>query len=256
MDIYNYDADGFFISTSLADPNPLEPGEWLVPARSTIVSLPELADGETGKFNGESWEVVPDLLGVVYWLDDVEGRIMERGAPLPDGAVTVKPQSVVDAEMLAERKKYAGWVSTEHEKLVNTLLGGPSTIDITGWADNEKLAMAYLTGDQVAAERIGKKLKVAEAAMKDGMFYWSKLVTKVKVPYARYVYDQAEGVKRRAEERADAIDGLAFEAEMDDLKALAIDDADVVALVAGEYQENLMQAFLSDSAVQAAMQPA
>lgn len=51
MKIFNYDEDGRFTFESEADPDPLQPGEWIIPARSTIKPLPKLGEGEYAVFD-------------------------------------------------------------------------------------------------------------------------------------------------------------------------------------------------------------
>lgn len=64
--IYCYDPDTlFFTGVSAADPSPLEPGEFLIPAFATKIAPPAFSKGEQAKFNeGEQlWtiEKIPAL---------------------------------------------------------------------------------------------------------------------------------------------------------------------------------------------------
>lgn len=51
MRIFNYDEAGRFTVESEADPDPLEPGNWLLPARSTPKQPPATAHGEYASFD-------------------------------------------------------------------------------------------------------------------------------------------------------------------------------------------------------------
>lgn len=56
MKIYNYDKfTGFYINESLADPNPLEPGNWLVPAYATTIKPPPFQEGKNIRFDNNNW---------------------------------------------------------------------------------------------------------------------------------------------------------------------------------------------------------
>jgi hypothetical protein len=59
--IYNYHPEtGVFVGTSLADPSPLEPGVFLIPAYATEVPPPAFGDGQEAVFNvgAQEWHVV------------------------------------------------------------------------------------------------------------------------------------------------------------------------------------------------------
>lgn len=71
MDIWNYDrATGELIGQSVADPNPLEPGNWLLPAHSTATAPPERQAGQAIVFAGSSWSSAPDHRGETWWEAD------------------------------------------------------------------------------------------------------------------------------------------------------------------------------------------
>jgi hypothetical protein len=57
MDIYHYDqTTGEYLAPGTADPSPLEPGAWLIPAGATIHEPPAARDGTTRHWNGGGWE--------------------------------------------------------------------------------------------------------------------------------------------------------------------------------------------------------
>lgn len=60
------------VGENVADPNPLESGEWLVPAFSTTVAPGEPRPGHVHVFNGTSWADVPDCRGQTWWVADAE----------------------------------------------------------------------------------------------------------------------------------------------------------------------------------------
>jgi hypothetical protein len=55
MQIYNYDDEGFFVSESVADPDPLEEGNWLIPRNATTVAPITVASGSKAKFENGAW---------------------------------------------------------------------------------------------------------------------------------------------------------------------------------------------------------
>jgi hypothetical protein len=58
MDIWHYDPDdGRLLGQGVADPDPMAPGGWLIPAWATTLAPPTTNDGEQAHFDGESWLV-------------------------------------------------------------------------------------------------------------------------------------------------------------------------------------------------------
>lgn len=60
MDIWHYHpGDGQLLGQGRADPNPVEPGNWLLPAWATTIAPPPIDAGERAHFNGSAWVVLP-----------------------------------------------------------------------------------------------------------------------------------------------------------------------------------------------------
>jgi len=57
MLIYNYDSRGVYVGASEADPSPLEPGKFLIPARATVIAPPQVEPGQVPRWNGVEWTV-------------------------------------------------------------------------------------------------------------------------------------------------------------------------------------------------------
>lgn len=71
MEIWNYHPiTGELLGPSVADPNPVEPGEWLVAAHATPVAPPARQDGRALVFAGSSWANVLDHRGETWWVAD------------------------------------------------------------------------------------------------------------------------------------------------------------------------------------------
>ena len=65
--VYGYNKDtGEFVGESLADENPLEVGQYLVPAQAVLVSPPETGENEVAVWVGDAWVVTKDFRGNVY----------------------------------------------------------------------------------------------------------------------------------------------------------------------------------------------
>jgi len=61
MMVYQYDHAGIFVHATEADPSPLEPGKWLIPARCTQVAPPvDVPEGQVPRWNGAEWQLVQE----------------------------------------------------------------------------------------------------------------------------------------------------------------------------------------------------
>lgn len=59
MIVYQYSPAGLYQGETEADDSPLEPGVWLMPARTTPVAPPtEIPEGRWPRWNGVAWELV------------------------------------------------------------------------------------------------------------------------------------------------------------------------------------------------------
>ncbi len=92
-DIVIYHADeltGEFIGTGCATPDPLEPGNWLIPARAYREQPPEPGTNQTVVRRAGNWELVADYRGVVYNIETGSAIQHDELGELPYG-FTAKP---------------------------------------------------------------------------------------------------------------------------------------------------------------------
>jgi len=60
MKIFHYHPEtGVFLGEGTADPSPLEPGQWLVPAHATTATPPTAQEGEQTLWVNGTWQVQP-----------------------------------------------------------------------------------------------------------------------------------------------------------------------------------------------------
>lgn len=97
MDIYNYHpVTGEYLGQSVADPNPEEPGNFLIPAFATKAQPPKTIEREIAVFVDNKWVKQSDNRGVRYWLPDgTEHGITEIGEKPPAGASLTAPQPAI-----------------------------------------------------------------------------------------------------------------------------------------------------------------
>lgn len=68
MLIYNYDPQsGAFTGASEADPSPLEPGKFLIPACAVTTPPPDVPQGSAAAYLGGQWVILMDRRGEVWF---------------------------------------------------------------------------------------------------------------------------------------------------------------------------------------------
>lgn len=106
---YRYDKDGVYLRPQPRQEDPEKKGTYLMPAHCTDVEPPKCEVPYVARWNGKEWEKVEDHRkhlndrgqydgGTPYWLPSEgdnyqsEPRYMTELGPLPEGAVTERPE--------------------------------------------------------------------------------------------------------------------------------------------------------------------
>lgn len=163
--IYNADpVTGEFIGTAHADPDPLNPGNWLLPAHSCLAAPPPAGPGVASVRQGDGWLVVPDHRGTVYSTETGEPLEFSNLGDLPYG-LTATPRPSEAHRWSAEGWRLdpaiaAGLVATRRRV---EILAALATIDaasarplraiLVGSATDEDRARLTELDDQAAALR-------------------------------------------------------------------------------------------------------
>lgn len=96
MKIYNYDTYGYFVSESDARPNPLEPGNYLIPAMATTIAPPAVPIDKAARFFGGEWiETYPLSALDIVNAHDIHLYKMENDLVVP------RTQQEIDADEAA-----------------------------------------------------------------------------------------------------------------------------------------------------------
>ncbi|BFM50566.1 hypothetical protein [Marinomonas sp. THO17] len=101
---YAYDPQtGEYLGEVYADPDPLTPDHWLLPAHATFDAPIEVDEDQVAVWQQEgqkqTWQSCVDLRGTAYW--DEEGsayEISELGENLPDWALLSEPEAPATLE--------------------------------------------------------------------------------------------------------------------------------------------------------------
>lgn len=92
--IYNYHGvTGEFIGESIADADPLEQGNWLIPANAALDSAPSADKGCAVRRSEFGWEQVEDNRGPIYSTETGAQSQLEDFGPLPDSFTKKEPPS-------------------------------------------------------------------------------------------------------------------------------------------------------------------
>lgn len=89
---YQYDRAGLYQGETVADESPLEPGVWLLPARSTRTAPPaEIPDDRWPRWNGVAWDLVNRPRQPAPEQEDPVAKLQQFLAANPDVAALLKP---------------------------------------------------------------------------------------------------------------------------------------------------------------------
>ena len=111
MKIYNYHPDyKYFYLESEADPSPLQPGVFLIPAHATDIEPPTCESNQIQIFNGTSWNIIEDRRGTYY--STQTQQVIENKNPLetPENSTKEVPPEVTEGYKLTWNN---GWVIEE-----------------------------------------------------------------------------------------------------------------------------------------------
>lgn len=160
MDIYNYSQDGEYLGASTADPDPLEPDNWLIPALATIIKPPKTKAGKTAVFDGKAWALVDDYRGRSGWVGGVPTMISALG-PLPDGWSDDSPPLPLPTLAAARAAKLTE-ITAGSNAAEAYAKQGYTAIEISSWPEQEAGARAIL-GDEANAKKTQAKLLLKSA---------------------------------------------------------------------------------------------
>ena len=89
---------GEYMGSETAQPNPLEPGEYILSGNATFKKPPSMDADEIAVWSGDGWKVRQDWRGREYWLSDgTHYKISEIGEGKPNGALDVPPQPSLES---------------------------------------------------------------------------------------------------------------------------------------------------------------
>ena len=138
MEIYNYvGGTGEYVGTSTASPDPLDVGQFLIPANATTTAPLSAREGYAVVLTGSEWAYVEDNRGSAY--DVREEVTIEALGALPTG-ITKEAVPFTDAEIAANTQ-------TELNETSRAYLAS------TDWYASRKSDTGEAIPDDIAAAR-------------------------------------------------------------------------------------------------------
>ena len=123
MEIYNYVGEtGEYISTSTASPNPMEDGQFLVPANATTTAPLSAREGYAVVLTGSEWAYIEDNRGVAYnvreevtveSLGELATGITKVAVPFTDAEIAANAQAELNETSQAYLNS-TDWYVTRH----------------------------------------------------------------------------------------------------------------------------------------------
>lgn len=140
MYCYHYHPESkLYVGCSEADPDPLTPDEYLVPAYATLKEPIETRKNEAVMFCDGEWEIVPDWRGFVYYTSSGEKiEIDEINVVPPKDAKTDPPEPEV-SEVANEQIEYINFLCDKELKC------SYPEAETRTWDKQEKEARAYVS---------------------------------------------------------------------------------------------------------------
>lgn len=125
---YAFNTNGEFVHAAVAEPNPLESGKYLIPARATLLPPPEVAENEVAIFVDDEWNVAPDHRGETVTVLGEDVVIKEIGKTPADYSPSAAEQAAYD-EFLVEQQRLEIKIQLEEidRKTIRPLRAGETT---------------------------------------------------------------------------------------------------------------------------------
>lgn len=101
--VYQLDYQRCYVCDTVADADPMQPGNWLIPAGCVEVAPPATGKNQAAQWQPESqtWRVIPDYRGQTVWRTDtwqyggIATDIVIKAGALPEGLTAVPPPSAL-----------------------------------------------------------------------------------------------------------------------------------------------------------------
>lgn len=150
--IYNYHpVTRLLISEGLADADPMDSENYLIPANATIKEPPQVGEKQAALFIDNEWSVVPDHRNEV-WYDENRNEITideVNFEPDPEWTLQPKPKNIEELK----QEKLAD-INSEFDKSMQPIINGIPSIERESWKKQEEEARSYQANNSAATPLI------------------------------------------------------------------------------------------------------
>ena len=163
---------GEYIGEAFADPNPLDPDNWLIPARAFVDAPPPSKVGFAvinTPDSDQTWSLVQDRRGIVYSKVDGKAREWQELGPLPDyltaevcpGPFYVWQEDRWQLDQEAEAKALSSQALAERDRLLaaaaTRIAPLQDAVDLGDASPEEEIEMEAWKRYRVALNRIQRQ---------------------------------------------------------------------------------------------------
>lgn len=150
--IYNYHAlTREYLGSSTADPDPMNPGSWLLPAHSTEIAPAEAGEHQVAVYADNSWALQADYRGEIYYKPDrTLVEITELNVE-PDPTWTTEPAPLTIPELITIQ---LGEINADCEQAIALISAGYPDSEVLSWPKQETEARAWLANNSAATPLI------------------------------------------------------------------------------------------------------
>lgn len=150
--IYNYHPiTREYLNQGLADPDPLEPGNFLLPAHSTEIAPPNISAYEIAVYLVDEWVIMADHRGETWYLPNREPVEIKEIGVSPEQDWTLEPSALTLTELIKAKLKE---INVVFEKSMSLVVTGYPEKEISSWAKQESEARAYVASNSASTPLI------------------------------------------------------------------------------------------------------
>ncbi len=155
-----------YIGETVADPDPLVPDNWLIPAGAYLEEPPVGGQNETAVMGDNGWELLPDFRGTLFSKVDGAEVLHEAFGPAPEGFTDVPRPSalhvwsdsgwVVDADLVAAEAIAKAMVERDGSLALAAIRIAPlaDAVDLGDASDEDVSSLRQWKQYRVALNRI------------------------------------------------------------------------------------------------------
>jgi hypothetical protein len=174
MNIYHYSpVTGEYLGSGQADPDPIDIGNWLIPAYATNVAPLVKLPNKAVIWNNTKWKYVDDNRGKTFYNEFGEEIIIEDLGPIPGNLTKLppQPQPITAKQTIITMNN---WI----EDVLNGIAGHVPQTEKISWAVKAAEARAYISDNTLPTPLIDTEYSVSGAKYPSKLALAERIVAK------------------------------------------------------------------------------